>query len=72
VTNVILDLIGGLASISQLIVDAIATDHIEGILYASSKMAIGIVSVFFDTIFCFQHYVWFSKPTSVELVISGV
>ncbi|CBJ29077.1 conserved unknown protein [Ectocarpus siliculosus] len=63
--NVILDLTGGLLSVVQLVLDCWNTGDWGGIAGYPVKFAIGFVSVFFDLIFLFQHYVLYPQPRAV-------
>ncbi|CAM9228110.1 unnamed protein product [Pylaiella littoralis] len=60
--NVILDLTGGLLSVLQLVLDCWSTGDWGGIAGYPVKFAIGFISVFFDLIFLFQHYVLYPQP----------
>lgn len=62
VLNVLLDFFGGFFSIAQLFLDAFISGHnMQGIIGFLPKFILGVISVFFDTIFLLQHYVWFPE-----------
>ncbi|CAM9111846.1 unnamed protein product [Ascophyllum nodosum] len=67
--NVLLDLMGGLLSILQLVLDCWNTGDWGGISGYPVKFAIGFVSVFFDLIFMFQHYVLYPYPRHRDSVL---
>ncbi len=48
-------------SVSQLLLDAYIASDIRGIRGVAAKLALGVVSIAFDTIFMLQHYVWFPE-----------
>jgi cystinosin len=71
IINVMLDFAGGVFSIMQLLLDSWISGDWSGIMGFLIKMALGVVTLFFDTIFLLQHYVWFadsSHPAIVEVV----
>jgi len=57
VHNVLLDFAGGLLSLVQLIMDAVAMDDFSAITGNFIKFGLGLVSILFDIIFIVQHYV---------------
>lgn len=52
-----LDLIGGILSILQLVIDSSLQDDWSGITGNPVKLGLGNVSIFFDLIFIIQRYV---------------
>lgn len=68
VANVLLDFFGGFFSIGQLIVDAAITGHWEGVGGCKAKLALGVISILFDAVFLFQHYIWFPEVTGPHLI----
>ncbi|CAM9438935.1 unnamed protein product [Heterosigma akashiwo] len=60
--NVLLDALGGLLSVLQLILDCHATGDWGGITGDPVKFGLGFVSIFFDVIFMLQHYILFPQP----------
>lgn len=59
ILNVMLDLVGGVLSIVQLVMDSIVSNDQSGILGFMSKAGLGIVSIAFDIVFILQHYYWY-------------
>jgi cystinosin len=70
IRNVVLDLLGGLMSISQLFIDAVRAGDLSGIRGASVKLLLGSVTIFFDVIFILQHYAWFPDADSNLRIVS--
>lgn len=71
IMNVMLDFAGGVFSIMQLLLDCWISGDWSGITGYLIKLALGVVTLFFDTIFLLQHYYWFPKtkgPHVVEVV----
>lgn len=64
--NVILDLTGGVLSVLQLVLDCWNTGDWSGIRGYPVKFAIGLVSVIFDVIFMFQHYVLYRHSNAAR------
>jgi cystinosin len=60
--NVLLDFTGGFLSVAQLMLDG-ATLGWSGLIGDPIKFALGFVSVVFDAVFMFQHYVLFTDRT---------
>ncbi|DAZ98939.1 TPA: hypothetical protein N0F65_001378 [Lagenidium giganteum] len=59
--GVMLDLIGGLLSVLQQLIDSIATSDWSAITGDPVKFTLGMVSIAFDVIFAVQHYVLYAK-----------
>ena len=58
--NILLDCSGGTLSIMQLIGDSFAQDGSwTGVLGNPAKLGLGLISICFDFIFIFQHYVFY-------------
>ncbi|CAG8549916.1 1842_t:CDS:2 [Acaulospora colombiana] len=55
--NILLDFTGGLLSTVQLVLDAYSTNNWDGILGDPVKLGLGFLSIAFDLIFMFQHYI---------------
>ncbi len=68
IINVMLDFAGGVFSIMQILLDCWITGHWSGITGFLIKLALGVVTLFFDTIFLLQHYVWFRDSRGPHLV----
>jgi cystinosin len=56
IAQIILDIIGGILSLTQLGIDSYLQHDWSGITGNPVKLALGNVSIFFDVIFMFQHY----------------
>jgi len=65
--NILLDFMGGILSITQLILDSWCTTHDfwSGISGNPAKFMLGLVSILFDITFFIQHYLLY--PQSTEL-----
>jgi cystinosin len=55
--QILLDFVGGILSIAQLGIDSYLQQDWSGITGNPVKLALGNISMFFDIIFMFQHYV---------------
>lgn len=51
-----MDVIGGVLSISQLVIDSSLQNDWSGLTGNPVKLGLGNVSIIFDTVFMFQHY----------------
>ncbi|KAJ0391874.1 hypothetical protein P43SY_009485 [Pythium insidiosum] len=58
--NVLLDIVGGLLSIGQQILDSGATHDWTAITGDPVKFSLGFVSIVVDIVFILQHYVWYA------------
>ncbi|GLE01568.1 hypothetical protein PINS_up010398 [Pythium insidiosum] len=58
--NVLLDIIGGLLSIGQQLLDSGATHDWTAITGDPVKFSLGFVSIVVDIVFILQHYVWYA------------
>lgn len=56
-----LDIIGGLSSLGQLFLDGYINHDVGAVWGNTSKLALAIVTMSFDMMFMFQHYVLFPK-----------
>lgn len=54
--QILLDFAGGIMSIFQLLIDSSLQNDWSGISGNLVKFLLGNVSIFFDIIFCVQHY----------------
>ena len=54
--NVVLDLIGGVCSIAQSVVDALDAKDIYIIIGNPIKLTLGLICLTFDIIFIFQYF----------------
>lgn len=65
VKGVLLDFIGGLFSMSQLFLDSLISEDWSGLIGDPVKLLLGGLSVAFDIIFIYQHYILYKqKPYS--------
>ena len=55
--QILLDFVGGILSIFQLLIDSGLQQDWSGVTGNPVKLGLGNVSIFFDLIFMFQHYV---------------
>ena len=55
--QILLDVVGGVLSIAQLVIDSSLQGDWSGILGNPVKFGLGNVSMFFDAIFMVQHYI---------------
>ena len=63
--QILLDVIGGVLSIAQLVIDSSLQSDWSGITGNPVKLGLGNVSIFFDVIFMVQHYILY-KGNKVE------
>ena len=61
--NILLDFTGGILSVLQLVLDCSDMGDWTGITGNVAKFGLGNVSIFFDLIFMFQHYVLYRDQT---------
>lgn len=66
ILNVLLDFSGGVLSVLQLFLDAWIADDWSGIIGDPVKFGLGILSIFFDVIFMFQHYLLYRGNSPVN------
>lgn len=66
ITTCILDFLGSSFSILQLMLDSHDKKDMEGISGNVVKLALGVISIAFDAIFFFQHYVLYSSSRKAE------
>ena len=64
VWNVLLDFAGGILSLLQLLLDALAMNDFSAITGNWVKFGLSLVSIFFDVIFMTQHYVLYPDQIS--------
>lgn len=70
ISQILLDLIGGVLSMAQLGIDSYLDHNWSGITGNPVKLALANVSIFFDLIFMWQHYVLYSgKRTNTHTVL---
>ncbi|XP_065204317.1 cystinosin homolog [Planococcus citri] len=68
--NVILDFNGAFFSVSQMLINAYNYDDWESIMGDPTKFGLGSVSLGFDILFCYQHYVLYRHSNSDTNIIS--
>lgn len=62
--NVLLDFVGGLLSVVQLLMDCYVTSDWSGIQGDPVKFGLGFTSMVFDIVFMAQHYVLYPEPSN--------
>jgi cystinosin len=67
--NVLLDVVGGVLSIGQSVLDSVVRDDWSVLFGNPIRFGIGFYSILFDIIFMLQHYLWF--PYDDEQVRKG-
>lgn len=65
-----LDIVGGLSSMSQLFLDGYLNGDIGAVWGNTSKLALAMVTMLFDMMFMFQHYVLFPSQTPEVISLS--
>lgn len=65
--QILFDLIGGVLSILQLVIDSSQQTDWSGITGNPVKLGLGNVSIFFDLIFITQHYFLYTKTDRTQL-----
>lgn len=73
ITQILLDLMGGLLSALQLVLDAADMNEWNGVVGNVQKLLLGALTVIFDSIFIFQHYVLYKgqSPRSLSIIDSA-
>jgi cystinosin len=61
ILNVLLDFIGGTLSLIQMILLALFSNDYSSIWGSPTKLGLGILSIFYDLIFIYQHYFLYNK-----------
>ena len=64
--QILLDIVGGVLSIAQLVIDSSLQGDWSGILGNPVKFGLGNVSIFFDIIFVVQHYILYRVKVKSE------
>ena len=64
VLNVILDLIGGLLSLLQLVGDCASMNDWSGLVGNPTKLCLSLITIFFDLLFLIQHYILYADKTT--------
>ncbi|KAG9407231.1 hypothetical protein AC1031_001928 [Aphanomyces cochlioides] len=65
--GILVDFLGSVLSIGQLIMDGAVTDDWSAISGDPVKFGLGIVCIFFDSVFMVQHFIWFPDDGRVHL-----
>ena len=58
--QILLDVVGGVLSIAQLVIDSSLQNDWSGITGNPGKLGLGNVSIFFDIVFMVQHYILYT------------
>jgi cystinosin len=66
ITQILLDLTGGVLSIAQLVLDSAYDADWSGVTGNPIKFLLGNVSIIFDVLFVYQHYVLYRSRTEPE------
>ncbi|KAJ5143580.1 uncharacterized protein N7515_002367 [Penicillium bovifimosum] len=64
--TILLDLAGGALSMLQLVLDSSLQSDWSGITGNPVKLLLGNITIFFDAIFCIQHYVLYRDPPDLK------
>mmetsp|Transcript_22113 Transcript_22113/g.65580 ORF Transcript_22113/g.65580 Transcript_22113/m.65580 type:complete len:367 (-) Transcript_22113:1120-2220(-) len=67
--NVTLDVMGGSLSMMQLVLDSVDLEDWTGITGNLAKLGLSVVTIVFDAIFLFQHYVLYRHSESGSSVV---
>lgn len=62
IEQIMLDLVGGVLSVMQLVIDSLLEGDWSGVTGNPVKLGLGYVSVIFDVIFVLQRYVFYRQP----------
>ena len=66
INQILLDVIGGVLSIAQLVIDSSLQSDWSGITGNPVKLGLGNVSIIFDIIFMVQHYILYKGNKAEE------
>jgi cystinosin len=61
ILQILLDFVGGILSVSQLLIDSYLQGDWSGVTGNPVKLALGNFSMFFDVVFMVQHYCLYRK-----------
>lgn len=67
IEQVLLDFVGGVLSIAQLVIDSSLQEDWSGISGNPVKLVLGSISIVFDVVFMVQHYVLYRGAWKVEM-----
>ena len=59
IVQILMDIVGGILSIAQLVIDSSLQNDWSGITGNPVKLGLGQISIAFDIIFMLQHYVFY-------------
>jgi len=68
ISNPLLDILGGIFSLSQVLFDSIIYHNSNGLLGDIVKLLLGILTIFFDIIFITQHFFLYKKNKKINNV----
>ena len=66
IDQILMDLVGGILSVAQLVIDSSLQNDWSGITGNPVKLGLGNISMFFDVVFMLQHYVLYRGAQKVE------
>lgn len=66
ITQILLDVIGGVLSIAQLVIDSSLQSDWSGITGNPVKLGLGNISIMFDIVFMVQHYILYKGNKGEE------
>lgn len=66
ISQILMDFIGGILSIAQLVIDASLQSDWSGIRGHPVKFGLGNISIFFDVVFMVQHYILYRGGETTE------
>ena len=72
IDNVLLDFMGGLLSLLQLLLDAGCSGQWSQLVGDPVKFGLGFSSMFFDTLFMVQHFVLYRGAKTVAIPMAGM
>ncbi|KAL5015520.1 hypothetical protein ScPMuIL_009790 [Solemya velum] len=72
ITGVILDLVGGIFSLLQMLLIAYNSDDWVSLYGDPTKFGLGLVTIVFDLIFCVQHYILYKNSLYQRIVESEI
>ncbi|KAF1319428.1 Lysosomal cystine transporter, partial [Globisporangium splendens] len=64
--GVFTDIAGGVLSVSQQLLDGVATHDWTAITGDPVKFSLGLICIHVDVVFLLQHYVWYAKTSSTK------
>ncbi|KAJ5474299.1 hypothetical protein N7475_003865 [Penicillium sp. IBT 31633x] len=64
--TILLDMAGGVLSMLQLVLDSSLQGDWSGITGNPVKLLLGNITIFFDAIFCVQHYILYRDPPDLK------